>query len=65
MHTKSAYSVEQHPLHSAHGLLPGSPRHQPAHQVLKTICSNIWSGTAEDGYNDAQNMLSKWIINKS
>jgi len=34
------------------------PRHQPAYQVLKTICSNIWSSAPEDGHNDARNMLS-------
>jgi len=26
--------------------------------VLETICSNIWSGTPEDGHNGARNMLS-------
>ena len=36
----------------------GSPRHQPAHQVLKTIRSNIRSSAPEDGHNDARNMLS-------
>ena len=45
-------------LHSAHGLLPGSPRFQPAYAVLKTICSNILSTSPEDGHNDARNMLS-------
>jgi len=40
-------------LHSAHGLLPGFPRHQPAHQVLKTVCNNIRYSAPEDGHNDA------------
>jgi len=44
--------------YSAHGLLPGFPRLQPAHQVLKTICSNKQTCAPEDGHNDAQNMLS-------
>jgi len=30
-----------------------SPRHQPARQVLKTICRNIRSSTPEDDRNDA------------
>ena len=42
----------------AHGLLPGFPRHQPAHQELITVCSNIRSRAPEDGHNDARNMLS-------
>jgi len=37
--------------HSAYGLLPGFPRHQPAHKVLKTVCGNIWSSTPEDWHN--------------
>ena len=45
-------------VHSAHGLLPCFPRHQAAHQVLKTVCSNIQSSVPEDGLNDSRNMLS-------
>jgi len=40
-------------------------RLQPAHPMLKTICSNVRSSAPEDGHNDAQNMLSLWIINKT
>jgi len=36
----------------AHGLLPGFPRLEPAHLVVKTICSNIRSSAPEDGQND-------------
>jgi hypothetical protein len=36
----------------AHGLLPGFPGLQPAHPLLKTICSNIWSSAPEDVHND-------------
>ena len=39
--------------HSAHGLLSGFPRLQPAHLSLKTMCSNIRSSAPEDGHNDA------------
>ena len=42
----------------AQGLLPYFPRHQSAHEVLKTICSNIRSSAHEDGHNDARNMLN-------
>jgi hypothetical protein len=38
---------------SANGLLSTYPRLQPAHLVLKTICSNIRSSAPEDGHNDA------------
>jgi len=31
--------------------LAGFPRHQPAYQVLKTICSNIRSSAPEDGHD--------------
>ena len=33
-------------------------RLQPAHQVLKTICSNIRPCAPEDGHNGVRNMLS-------
>ena len=33
----------------ADGLLPGFPRHQPAHPVLKTICSNKWPALLKMG----------------
>jgi len=36
----------------------GFPRHQPAHQMLKTTRSNRRSNAPEDGHNDARNMLS-------
>jgi len=42
----------------AHGLLPGFPRHQSGHKVLKTICSYVRSSAPEDGHNDARNILS-------
>ena len=45
-----------------HGVLPDSPRHQPTHQVLKTIYSNIRSSAPEDGHNDARNMLSNGLL---
>jgi len=37
----------------AHGLLPGFPKLQPAHPVLKTTCSNIRSSAPENGHNGA------------
>ena len=40
---------------------PGSrpcARVHTAHQVLKTICSNIRSSAPEDGHNDTRNILS-------
>ena len=45
--------LRQRPPHNAHDVSPGFPRHQPAHQVLKTICSNVRSSAPEDGHNDA------------
>ena len=50
--------VTAYPAHCAQDLPSCYPRHQPAYQVLKTICSNIRSSAPEDGHNDARNMLS-------
>ena len=49
----------------AQGLLPYFPRHQSAHEVLKTVRSSVQPCTPEDGHNGARNMLSYWFINKS
>jgi len=41
------------------------PRLQPAHQMLKTICSDIRPRAPEDGQNGGRNMLNWWLIHKS
>ena len=49
--------VTAYPLHCTHELPLCSPRHQPAHQVLKPLCSNTRSSALEDVHNDARNII--------
>ena len=43
-------------VHTVHYPAPQGSSQQ--HQVLETICSNVRSGTPEDGHSGARNMLS-------